>query len=79
MGEPRVRVLYIEGCGSYAAAVEEARAALGAVGLQGEPETILVEDEAGATTWGFRGSPTVTVDGRDVDQRLEGEPGLGWG
>lgn len=49
-----------------------------AVGLAGEPEVITVVTEEDAAL-GFRGSPSVTVNGVDVDVRMTGEPGLEWG
>jgi hypothetical protein len=49
------------------------------VGLQGEPLAVSVEDEEAARKLGFRGSPTVTVDGRDADDSMVGEPSLAYG
>lgn len=49
-----------------------------AVGLSGEPEVIEVVTEADAAL-GFRGSPSVTIDGVDVDEKMLGEPSLQWG
>lgn len=49
-----------------------------AAGIAGEPQVITVVSEADAAL-GFRGSPSVTVNGVDVDARMTGEPGLQWG
>lgn len=44
-------------------------------GLAGDPEVVEVETEAQALL-GYRGSPSVAIDGVDVDVRMVGEPGL---
>lgn len=44
-------------------------------GIPGSPRIIEVRTEADAAL-GFRGSPSVSIDGVDVDERMTGEPGL---
>jgi len=46
------------------------------MGLVGEPELMTVTDDAEARRLGFRGSPTVTVNGVDVGDTPEGEPSM---
>ena len=70
----RVELLFWAGCPSHPAALSDLRAALSEAGL--DPESVIVrevrtEDEARAE--GFVGSPTIRVDGRDV-QPAAGEP-----
>jgi hypothetical protein len=64
---PRVEILYFEGCPHY----EYARALVErlAAGLGLDPDLQLVEvpDQQAATRLRFLGSPTVRVDGRDVE------------
>ena len=48
------------------------------VGLSGEPEVLEVTTEAD-TKLGFRGSPSVAIDGVDVDEKMDGDPSLQWG
>lgn len=65
--QPRIEVLYVHGCPHYPAVlalVERVRAELG---IEAELRTILVGDHQAAERAGFPGSPTVRVDGRDVD------------
>jgi hypothetical protein len=49
-----------------------------AVGISGQPDVreIVTEEDA---AFGFRGSPSVVVDGVDVDPRMTGTPSLQWG
>jgi len=47
-------------------------------GLAGDPEVIEVRTEQQASL-GFRGSPSVTVDGVDIDELMTGDTGLHWG
>jgi hypothetical protein len=65
--QPRVEVLYVHGCPHYPAVlalVERVRAELG---VPAELRTTLVGDHQAAVRAGFPGSPTVRVDGRDVE------------
>jgi hypothetical protein len=64
---PLIEVLYVRDCPHYAAAlalVERVRAELG---IDAELRTILIGDQAAAERARFPGSPTIRVDGRDVD------------
>jgi hypothetical protein len=67
MTRPRVEILYFDGCPNH----EPARALVKRVAaeLQVEPAIELVEvaDAASATELRFLGSPTVRVDGQDVE------------
>jgi hypothetical protein len=47
--------------------------------LLGGPDHVVLTEDAEARRLGFRGSPTVTVNGRDVQDEPEGKPGLHWG
>jgi hypothetical protein len=64
---PLVEVLYVHGCPHHAGAlalVERVRAELG---IDAELRSIPVGDQQAAERARFPGSPTVRVDGRDVD------------
>jgi hypothetical protein len=62
-----IEFLYWEGCPSY----PEARALLDAVlaerGIDAPVEVLEVRTDEGAVAHAFPGSPTIRVDGRDVD------------
>jgi hypothetical protein len=72
--EPRVELLWWEGCPSTDEALEMLRAEMAAVGL--DPESIEVREvstDADAQREEFIGSPTIRIDGRDV-QPIGDEP-----
>lgn len=73
----RVELLFWEGCPSHPRALSELRAAMAEVGL--DPSTILVreiqtQDEARRER--FVGSPTIRIDGVDVQPQGEEPFGL---
>ncbi len=47
-------------------------------GIAGAPEVIEVHTAKQASL-GYRGSPSVAIDGADVDERMTGDTGLHWG
>ena len=71
MSQPRVEILYFEGCPNH----EPARALIERLAkeLRVEPEIELVEvaDPEAAVALRFLGSPTVRVDGVDVEPGAE--------
>lgn len=74
MRSPRVELLWWEGCPSTGEALELLRAEVGAVGL--DPEAIVVREvasESDAEDERFVGSPTIRIDGRDL-QPVPQEP-----
>ena len=74
----RIEVLYLEGCPNYVPAVERLRKILGQEGLAIAAEFIAVKDEVAAKELKFVGSPTIRVNGLDieVDSRAATETGL---
>ena len=77
MGEtvPRIELLWWEGCPSTERALAELRDAVGEAGL--DPDSISVrhvETESDAEGERFVGSPTIRIDGRDVQPPPDGEP-----
>ena len=68
---PIIEVLYVQDCPHYPATlalVERVRAGLG---VDTELRTSLIVDQAAADQAQFPGSPTVRVDGRDVEPGSE--------
>ena len=75
MAQPRVELLFWDGCPSQPQALAELRAAMADLGL--DPETVLVREvdtEQRAERERFVGSPTIRIDGEDVDPPPGGEP-----
>ncbi len=63
----RVSFLYYEDCPSYDLALERLREVMDEEGIPGEVEVIKVETEEQARELRFVGSPTIRVDGQDID------------
>ena len=64
MTQPRVELLFWDGCPSHPQALEELRAAMAELGL--DPDQVLVREvdtEQGADRERFVGSPTIRIDG----------------
>ncbi len=63
----RVSFLYYEDCLSHALALERLREVMAEEGIPAEMEVIKVETEEQARELRFVGSPTILVDGQDID------------
>lgn len=72
----RAEVLYVLGCPFVAPAVAMLEEALAAEGVAALVELVIVGDERRARELRFRGSPTLRIEGRDVDDLTEGWPEL---
>ena len=64
---PLVEVLYIPDCPHHPAAVALVERVLAALRIDAELRTHLIDDQAAAERVRFPGSPTIRVDGRDVE------------
>jgi hypothetical protein len=67
MTRPRVEILYFDGCPNHEPARELVEQLVAELGLQAKIELVEVADAAAATRLRFLGSPSVRVDGRDVE------------
>ncbi len=63
----RVSFLYYEECPSYDLALERLREVMAEEGISREVEVLEVETEEQARELRFVGSPTIRVDGQDID------------
>jgi hypothetical protein len=72
----RIEVLYVPGCPNYELAVERLQAVLESQSSQAEIRSVPIncEDEAKALL--FPGSPTIRIDGEDVEQHETVVPSL---
>jgi hypothetical protein len=71
---PKVELLWWQGCPSWEQALEILREEMRVVGIDPasvEVREVRTDEEAGR--WGFVGSPTIRISGRDV-QPPDGEP-----
>ena len=75
MPTPVVEILSIEGCPNTAAAVELVNRTVAELGLAVEVRDTRITDERAARAQRFLGSPTIRVNGRDIepsaDQRTD--------
>ena len=63
----RVEILYSEGCVHTPATIDLINEASKSLELAIELETIQIDDAKHANTRAFRGSPTILVNGTDID------------
>ncbi|MCU0501115.1 MAG: DUF2703 domain-containing protein [Anaerolineae bacterium] len=63
----RVSFLYYEDCPSHKLALERLNQVLADEGIDAAVEIVKVETDAQAEQWRFVGSPTILVEGRDID------------
>ena len=73
----RVEILYFSGCPNLGAAVDCVREVLAQEDAPAEMVEVEVKDMAAAQRAGFLGSPTVRVDGQDVEPAARAERGFG--
>jgi hypothetical protein len=64
----RIELYFWAGCPSYPEAEALLRAVLAAEEIDAEIESIEVRTQEDAEALGFVGSPTIRIDGRDVDE-----------
>ncbi|MCI0627520.1 MAG: DUF2703 domain-containing protein [Acidobacteria bacterium] len=63
----RVEVLFFEGCPNHAETVQRLKEVLKEVGVGAQIAEIAVPDAETARVVGFLGSPTIRIDGFDVE------------
>jgi hypothetical protein len=68
----KIEILYFDSCPSYKDAIANVKAALKEKNLQADLLLIKVEDEVTAEKVGFQGSPSVRINGKDVEGLDEG-------
>ena len=68
----KIEVLYVAECPSHPAAISLIKDVLAAEGVSERIEEVLVRDQGMADALRFRGSPTIRINGRDVEEE---EPG----
>ncbi|HJT69008.1 MAG TPA: hypothetical protein VJ731_02340 [Terriglobales bacterium] len=62
-----IEVLFVPGCPNHEPALERIRTVLCSEAINASIQEIAVTDEAMARSLNFPGSPTVRIDGRDVE------------
>jgi hypothetical protein len=72
----RIEILYVPGCPNYLPAVEQVEKVLSSESLQAEIRSIAVRTDAEARELMFSGSPTIRVNGEDVEPHQTSVPSL---
>jgi hypothetical protein len=71
-----IEVLYVPGCPNYEPAVKRLQAVLESQSLQAEIRSVPLSSEDQAKALLFPGSPTIRIDGKDVEQYETVAPSL---
>lgn len=75
----KIEVLYFQGCPNHHETVEQVRQALSAEGITHIVEEIEVQDDSVAKALGFLGSPSVRVNGLDIEKNARAGQQVGFG
>ena len=62
-----IQFLYFDGCPSHESALARLRQVMAEEGVRVEIEIIEMETDEQAAEWHFTGSPTILIDGIDID------------
>ncbi len=71
-------VLHNEGCPTTAKTVELIRTCVSEMNVAAQLRQVLVRTQEEADAWRFLGSPTVQVDGRDIDPAVRANRNFGF-
>ena len=74
----KIEVLYFDGCPNHLPTAERVRAILRQEGVVAEILEIEVKDESAAKAFAFPGSPTVRINGLDIDPALRASEDAGF-
>ncbi len=67
----KIEILYTEGCPSHPNARSLLKEVLRDEGVEAEIEEIEIKDQSMAERFEFIGSPTIRINGRDVEREVE--------
>jgi hypothetical protein len=73
----KVEVLYFSGCPNHEPAVDRVREVLAQEGASVEVLQVEINDPVSAREIGFLGSPTIRIDGQDVELAARGARAFG--
>jgi hypothetical protein len=74
----KIELLYFDGCPSYAELLARLRELIADEGIDEQVELRRVESQEGAVRERFLGSPTLRIDGEDVDPTASGREEFGF-
>ena len=70
----QIQFLWWEDCPSHPEAWRRLQQVLAELAVTARVERVEIRTDAEAETWRFPGSPTILVDGRDIDPRASTQP-----
>src|SRR5712692_3981769 len=73
----KIEILYFHGCPNYGPTVERVKEALRQEGLTADIVEINVGDDSTARSVGFLGSPSVRIDGLDIEPSVRPSKAFG--
>jgi hypothetical protein len=73
----KIDILYFEGCPNQAPAVERVREAVQQEGVSADVVQVEIKNEVSAKARGFLGSPTIRIDGVDIEPSARGAMPIG--
>lgn len=68
----RIQFLYFSGCPSYREGLESLKQTLRQLGLKENFEMVNIETDEMAKEYRFFGSPTIRINGEDIDPKARG-------
>jgi hypothetical protein len=68
----KIEIFYFDSCPSYKQAITNVKAALRETKIQADLQLIKVATEAKSEKVGFQGSPSIRINGKDIEGRDEG-------
>lgn len=71
----KVDILYHEKCSHYPQAIERVKQVLSEEGIEAEINEIQITSEEEAQKYDFLGSPTIRIDGEDLESEEERQKG----
>lgn len=74
----KIEVLFFEGCPNHLPAAERVRAVLERENVAAEIVAVEVKDESAARALAFPGSPTIRVNGLDIEPAVRGSTETGF-
>jgi hypothetical protein len=74
----RIEVFYFDGCPNHLPAMERVRAIVQQEGVCAEVSEIEVKDESTAKALAFPGSPTIRINGLDIEPAMRGSADTGF-
>lgn len=72
----RIEILYVPGCPNYQPTLERIQEVLASESVRGEIHEVPVKTEAQAKALQFPGSPTIRINGEDVEPHQPSAPSL---